>query len=391
MAKPMLVTLPFVMMLIDYWPLCRWKKETAPLQAQEADRSISAKNKSKKKQREEPVKKIVTMPDKKIFQWPVSILWEKAPFIFLAVVSSGLTIWVQTKGGAVASLQKFPFTERAANSVVSYVTYLWKAFCPINLAVFYPYQNSLPAWQIISAIFILLAISVWAIYTIKKTPYIFTGWFWYLGTMIPVIGLVQVGSQAMADRYTYLPSIGLAVMLVWWIIDLIKSEKIRKNILLPAGLVIVLVLSVLTWRQCGYWKNNFTLYEHALKVTENNDLAHYNLGNALKDQERMDEALHQYQAAVKIRPSSDGHNNIGIILELYRKEYDEAIYHYQQALKITPQDSGIHFNYGMALFNKGNLKEAIEHFRKVIELNPNYEAARRALKLALEKESGQNR
>jgi tetratricopeptide (TPR) repeat protein len=151
-------------------------------------------------------------------------------------------------------------------------------------------------------------------------------------------------------------------------------------------------LSFLTWKQCGYWKNSITLYERALKVTENNDLAHYNLGNALKDQGKMEEALNEYRDTVRIRPSSaDAHNNIGIILEVYFKKYDEAIYYYQQALRFDPNNPGTHFNLGIALAKKGNLREAAEHFRQAIYLKPDYEEARRALKLAQDIEREQNR
>ena len=190
MAKPMLVTLPFVLLLLDYWPLERWqralqKELSTPVKSR--DYSISR------------------------------LFWEKAPFLLLTIVSSIVTLWAQNKGGTIASMEGASFLTRIMNAIISYVSYLVKTFWPVNLAVFYPYQFSFPFWQILTSCFILIGITIVVIYAIKKLPFLFVGWFWYLGTLIPVIGLVQVASQAMADRYTYLPSIGIAIMLAWGI------------------------------------------------------------------------------------------------------------------------------------------------------------------------------
>jgi len=383
MAKPMLVTLPFVLMLLDYWPLGRWQKV---LNSQNnlvaVNNAISVKNKKKHKHNTPTEKKLSTSIQSRS-QLISNLLWEKVPFILLAIASSITTIWAQHRD--IASLDKMPFSDRIMNAIVSYVAYLGKTFWPVDLAVLYPYEHSFPMWQIFGAILILLGISAAVIYLIKKAPFLFVGWFWYLGTLIPVIGLVQVGIQSMADRYTYLPLIGIGIMLAWGIPFLIKREEIRKKILFPAGVVSIVILSFLTWEQCSYWKNSITLYERALKVTENNDLAHYNLGNALKDQGKMEEALTEYRETVRIKPSSaDAHNNLGIILEMHFKKYDEAVYHYRQALQFDPNNSGTHFNFGIALAKKGELKEAIEHFRQAIYLKPDYEEARRALRLTME-------
>jgi tetratricopeptide (TPR) repeat protein len=277
------------------------------------------------------------------------------------------------------------FSARIINAVISYVAYLGKIFWPVNLAVFYPYQPSLPLWQVFGALVILVILTIAVIYTIKKTPFLFVGWFWYLGTLFPVIGLAQAGLQALADRFTYLPSIGILIMLVWGLLYLLPKEKVRKMVLLPTAVIFLAIFTILTWQQCGYWKNSVVLYTRALETTKNNDLAHYNLGMALKEQGKMEEALNEFRSAVKIIPDYvDAHNNIGIILEMYFKKYDEAIYHYRQALRSDDNNYGVHYNLGITLAKTGDLKEAIQHFRRAINLKPDFEDARRALRMTLE-------
>ncbi len=319
-----------------------------------------------------------------------------------------MTIWAQNKGGAIASLDKLPFFERVLNAIyflcfLSMVKFsgrlIWRYFILMNI--------HFQCGRFLSAILLLLGISAAVIYFIKKAPFLFVGWFWYLGTLIPVIGLVQVGRQAMADRYTYLPSIGIAIMLAWGIVYLLPKEKLRKIILIPAAVIVLSVLTFLTWQQCGYWKNSISLFNHALEVTKNNYLAHTNLGIALAAEGKIDEAVSHYRLALQVKPNDDtthynfanalkkqgadeeaiahyrealrinpyyskAHNNIGVYLEAQLK-HDEAIYHYRQALQVDPNNPGVHFNLGIALGRKGELKEAIESFRTAIYLDPNYE------------------
>ena len=423
MAKPMLVTLPFVLLLLDYWPLERWPKALAPVNLPAAATARSEKKKTKQRRADSTKEQKISTPLTSSSSIVRSLLWEKAPFFLLAIVSSIITLWAQNKGGAVASLQKIPFAERLSNAIVSYVSYLGKIFWPVDLAVFYPYEHSFPLWQILGAILLLLGISAAVIYFIKKAPFLFVGWFWYLGTLIPVIGLVQVGRQAMADRYTYLPSIGIGIMLIWGIIYLLPREKLRKIILIPAAVIVLAVLTFLTGQQCGYWRDSVSLFNHALEATKDNYMAHTNLGIALAAEGKIDEAVSHYRAALQINPNDDtthynlanalkkqgadeeaivhyrealrinpyyskAHNNIGVCLEAQLK-HDEAIYHYRQALQLEPNNPGIHFNLGIALAKKGELKEAIDQFRTAIYLNPNYEEARRALRLAMENEQRQ--
>ena len=420
MSKPMLVTLPFVLLLIDYWPLGRWQKVSALANVSApVNISVSGKKKIKHRKRDSFAEKRITASvstTKDRNHLIGRLFWEKLPFLFLAVASSIVTVWAQNKGGAIASLQKVQFIERLTNAFISYIAYLGKIIWPVDLAVFYPYEYSAPGWQIIACLFLLAVISVVAVFYIKKAKFLFVGWFWYLGTLVPVIGFIQVGRQAMADRYTYFPSIGIAIILVWGVFNLLPEEKIRKTILLPASAIVLSVLVILTWQQCGYWKNSTSLFSHTLQVTKNNYLAHtnlgvalagegkteeaighyraalqikpddddthYNLANALKKQGAIDEAIAHYREAVKLNPNySKAQNNLGVYLDA-QGMHEEAIVHYRQALQIEPGNPGFHFNLGVALGRKGDLKEAIECFQTAVYLNPNYEEARRALRLA---------
>ncbi len=375
MAKPMLVTLPFVLILLDYWPLERWPKALAYVNLPAAATARSEKKKTKQRRADSSKEKKISPPLTSSSSIVRSLLWEKAPFFLLAIVSSIVTLWAQNKGGAVASLQKIPVAERFSNAIVSYVSYLGKTFWPVDLAVFYPYLHSFPYWQIFAAALFLLGISIAAVLSRKKTPFLFVGWFWYLGTLIPVIGLVQVGSQAMADRYTYLPSIGIGIMLVWGIFYLLPREKLRKIILIPAAVIVLSVLTFLTWQQCGYWKNSIELFNHALQVTKANYLAYNNLGVALAEEGKNEEAIAHYLAAIKINPYyADSHSNLGAALAAEGKN-EEAIAHYLAAIDIDPHHADFHSNLGVALAAEGKNEEAIEHYLAAIKINQDYDDA----------------
>jgi protein O-mannosyl-transferase len=417
MAKPMLVTLPFLLLLLDYWPLERWKKENSPLIVTNESKIISLKKKDRRL-KSQPVKQTIPVSTKD--QPTISrLFWEKTPFFLLAIISSAITVWAQNKGGALAPLDRLPFFERLMNAVVSYAAYLGKIFWPVDLAVFYPYRYNLSSGEFLLSAILIIAISIVVILYIRKLPFLFVGWFWYLGTLVPVIGLVQVGRQAMADRYTYLPSIGIGIMIVWGLMSLLPKEKLQKIILIPLAAITIILLAVITWRQCGYWKNSIELFRHALNVTENNYLAHdslgvaldatgkhqeailhyrssikinpdqanayYNLASALKDQGNMEEAVKYLRETLRINSSyRNAHNKLGIILEKYFRNYDEAIYNYQQELEIQPDEAGVHYNLGIALAKKGMLKDAEQHFYRAISLNPDNNIAREALRITQE-------
>ena len=362
----MLVTLPFVLLLLDYWPLGRWQKAFSP-----AEVTIAAAKKAQQKKNEQSKESIVK--EKKIFKQLTSrsLLWEKIPFILLTFISSILTLWAQNKGGLVIPLENIPFPARVLNAIIAYVAYLGKIFWPADFAIHYPYVFPFPLWGIFFSCLILIGITVFVLINIKKTPFLFVGWFWYLGTLVPVIGLVQVASQAMADRYTYLPSIGIAVMLAWGIEFLFPLNDIRKKVLFPAAIAILFVLSVLTWKQCGYWKNSSTLFSHALQVTDDNYMAHGGLAIALLNEGKTEEAIEQLNQAIRIKQIYQFYRLRGIAYEKLG-QHQQAIEDYNAAISLKPHYAEDYYNRGIAYNNLGQYQQAIEDFNRAIQLKQDY-------------------
>ena len=283
-----------------------------------------------------------------------------------------MTLWAQNKGNAFIYMEHLSFLDRVVNAIISYVSYLGKIFWPVDLAVFYPYGHYFPFWQVLVYCFILLGITIVVIYAFKKLPFLFVGWFWYLGTLIPVIGLVQVGEQAMADRYTYFPSIGIAIMLVWGIPLLVPREDMRKKILFPAGIAILAILSILTWQQCGYWKNSIELFNHALHVTKDNYLAHNHLGFALFNEGKIEEAIDHYNKAIRIRPNyADDYSNRGVAYTQLG-QYQRAIEDYNHAILLKPNYAIAYYNRGNSYDDLGQYQQAIQNYNVAIYLKPNY-------------------
>ncbi len=353
MAKPMLVTLPFVLLLLDYWPLGRF-------QAGPAGSNDQA-------QVQLPLSSVkTTMPSSRL-------IWEKAPFFVVSLASCVVTFLVQQKGGAVETVADFPLTIRIGNALVSYVSYMGKMIWPQSLAVFYPHPGtSLPRWQPVAAGLLLIFITIGVIRAGRKRAYLTVGWLWYLGTLVPVIGLVQVGAQALADRYTYVPLIGLFIMISWFIPDLLSAWRHRGILLGGAAVTLVSALMVCTWMQLQHWKNDLTLFEHALKVTANNYLAHDSLGNALAEQGKLDQAITHYNAALRINPNSlNTHNNLGVAF-LEGGDIDKALTHYYAALRLKSDSAETHNNLGVAFFSMGQLNKAISHYLTAIELDPTF-------------------
>jgi tetratricopeptide (TPR) repeat protein len=371
MSKPMLVTLPFVLLLLDYWPLGRWQKAVDPVKVPIAATERAEKKKTKKSKADSIKEKIISVPVKSSSHLIGRLLWEKTPFVFLTIASSIITFWAQNKEGSVTSADFLPFITRSSNAIVSYVAYLGKIFLPFNLAIFYPYEFSLPLWKILVSCLILIVITTVIIYYIKKLPFLFVGWFWYLGTLVPVIGLVQVGSQAMADRYAYLPSIGIAVMLSWGIPLLFLHKDIRKKILFPVSIVILFALAILTWTQCGYWKNSFTLFSHALQVTKNNYLAHTNRGAAYAELGQYQRAIQDYNEAIHLKPD----DSLAFFnrAATYHKlgQYQNAINDYNEAIRLRPDYADAYYNRGIYYARDlGQYPRAIEDFNEAIRLKP---------------------
>jgi len=353
MAKPMLVTLPCVLLLLDYWPLKRIELgQSASGQPAVIQPSTIAKK-----------------PGAQAFR----LLLEKTPLFVLVAVSSVVTFVVQKSGGAVGALEVYPIKIRVANALFSYVSYMVKMIWPQNLAVFYPHPGqSLPMWQAAAAGLLLLLISIAVIRAGRRQSYLPVGWLWYLGTLVPVIGLVQVGAQAMADRYTYVPLIGLFIMAAWGVPELLAKYRFQRTVLATLATILLVTLTLVSKRQVRHWQNSLTLFQHAVEVTADNYLAHDSLGNALAQQGMLDQAIVHYREALRIKSNLvNTHNNLGVAL-LQQGEINRAMAQYYQALRLKPDSAETHNNLGVALFTVGQLDQAIGHYLTAIKLDPNF-------------------
>ncbi len=376
MAKPMLVTLPFVLLLLDYWPLQRFVEIKPDHKVQpEVSKSVISDKQKKKSKKKPAVKEALELkkPADSEYKWSLiyPLLREKVPFFILAILSSIVTYLSQKKGGAVISFEAIPSVVRIGTAFVSYITYIGKMIWPSNLAVLYPHPRLLVPWQVLGSVFILIAITLVVIWRVKRSPYLATGWLWYLGTLVPVIGIVQVGGQAMADRYTYIPLIGLFIMVAWDVPDLLKKWNYRKEVILASSILIILCLSIKTWTQIGYWHNSITLYDHTLNVTDNNWLIYYNRGHVYADLGNHRQAIEDYSKAIEIRPN---------LIEAYYNRgnayadlgnHRQAIEDYSRAIEIKPNYLEPYYNRGNAYKDLGNYRQAIEDYSKAIEIRPN--------------------
>jgi hypothetical protein len=349
MAKPMLVTLPFVLLLMDYWPLRR----VQPPIDHEARRALGR------------------------------LIVEKVPFLAVATAASAMTIYAQSAGGAVAALDRFPLTARLMNALVSSVAYLEKTVWPVGLSVRYPHPGvTLPVWKAVVAALILLAVTGAAVRWLRPRPYVAVGWLWYLGTLIPVIGVVQVGDQAMADRYTYIPLIGVFIAVAWGLRDAAAARPRMQTIIPWVVAPVLIALTAAAWNQTRHWRDSVSLYEHSLSVIERDPLLHYNLANELREQGRLDDAVRHYEEALRFDPNYvAAHTNLGPILAQQGRT-DEAIAHYAAALRLKPDVAEAHNNLGMLLGEQGKIEEAIPHFEEAVRLKPELEGARRNLEVA---------
>ena len=364
MAKPMLVTLPFVLLLLDYWPLNRFKPRAVTGSVE--DQSLGFQSSGDDKL---PILKAVM---------------EKTPLFLMSLFSCVVTVMAQQEAGAISTLEIVPFKLRIANGLVSFVAYMGKMIWPQDLAVFYPHPISdLQIWKPVAAGLFLLIVSTVALWVAQRCRYVLVGWLWYLGTLVPVIGLVQVGEQAMADRYTYVPLIGLFIVVVWGFADLVKGWRSRRWVVSVSAAVMVLALMAGSWLQVAHWKSSVKLFKHALDATSNNYVAHYNLGNALALQGKLTGATSHYNKALQINPDhAEAHLNLAVGLDRQGK-HQEAIQHYAEVLRISPHDAQSHNNLGVALAEQGRLKEAVAHFTEALRIDPNFKEAQRNLDLSL--------
>jgi len=356
MSKPMLVSAPIILLLLDYWPLRRFEQPSL------------VKGRIKASQSDEQRRKIQ------------SLFLEKIPLFVLSVVASILTFILQKRtAGAIPPL---PLLWRVQNAFVSYVIYVWKTLWPARLAVFYPHPNdTLGLWEVSFAILLLLAITAAVIVFRKQRPYLLTGWFWDLVMLIPVIGIIQVGEQGHADRYTYLPHVGLFVAVVWFTIDVatVRQSKPREAVITGAAVLMILALAWAAFIQTSYWRNSEILWTRALAVTSDNDVAHNNLGYLCNDRGELDKAISHFENAARIRSAKrDPHYNLASAFvqmnlgdALARKgRSDEAMVHYDEAIRLQPDYGDAYYNRGTVLLAKGRVDEAIADLTKALEIHP---------------------
>jgi tetratricopeptide (TPR) repeat protein len=391
MSKPMAVTLPLVLLLLDYWPLQRSTESNA----QSPDPSGQRRRWNARFCR--------------------ALLLEKSPFIALSVVACILTIEAQGREHAIASTGGLPVSERVSHAIVSYGHYLWATVAPYALAVHYPHPRTTPTLELVAALLVLVGISLLAIRLAASRPYLLVGWLWFLGTLVPVIGLVQVGEQAWADRYTYLPLVGIFMVFVWCVGDWMEGQtalskvadkalSLRARLVAVVSALVGLAMAFQTVRQLGYWKDTQTLFAHAAAVTGKNTRALTMLGRALAADGKLDEAKRLYTEALSYTPDDpethfclgkvmdqqgnlDGaiaefsqalqsaqfrepaHVCIGIALAK-EKKYNEAVAHYQEALRLNPESAAAEHNFAHLLRNEGRFDEAVAHYTAALKDDP---------------------
>ena len=346
MSKPMLVTLPFALLLLDYWPLKRFAPAT-------------------------PIKSKAKWLDwwERQSRKLSGLILEKIPLIALSAISGTVTFLAQRQ--ALGWTEDLPVSLRFTNAVVTYVTYIWQMLWPVKLAVFYPHpENRLPLWEIILALAVLIAITVIGIVLRRKRPYFIIGWLWYLGMLVPVIGVIQVGWQARADRYTYLPQIGLYVLAAWAVGDLSASWRRQRQIAAVGAAILLGALTWRAWNQASFWRNSETLWTHTLAVTSENDVAENNLGIIFLGRGQVDEAISRFQTAVDLRPeNAPAHDNLAKAF-LQKGQVADAMLHYRKLLEIQPDNAEARNILGTVLIQQGRVREAIEQWQETLAMQP---------------------
>ena len=338
MAKPMLVTLPFVLLLIDFWPLKRLQD------------SLSGKIS---------------------FLTFFSLIREKLPLFAISAAASALAFLAQKSDSSADSFSAYPMSARMANALLSYVVYIKKMIWPSNLAVFYPFPDHFTIWQVAGSLLGLIAITVLALRTAKRYPYFITGWLWYLGTLVPVIGLVIIGDFAFADRYTYIPLVGLFIVVAWGVPEILAASHFKKKVLVLAAASTLVCLTFATRSQIRHWSNSFALFEHALEVTERNFFSHFALGHLHAGQKKFDQAIFHFAEAVRINPTKATlQNDLGRALA-GRGKFKEAELCLLNALRIKPDLLAAHYYLGHVLLAQDKQAEAIYHFAEALRLYSN--------------------
>ena len=364
LSKPMLVTVPFALLLLDYWPLGR-----SPRKTEDGSRKFATANPSFGGSEGE--------------RW-LRLAVEKIPFLVICIPTAVATFVIQER--SPEAIAQLPLAWRLENAAVSCVTYLWQMIWPMNLAVFYPHpEDQLPLWQVTLAVSLLLAITL-LVFALRRTrPYLLVGWLWYLVMLLPVLGIVQVGLQAHADRYTYLPQIGIYFAMIWLMADLAGQSTRRRRLTGVLAAAVIVFLSAFSWRQVGYWKDSETLWRHALAVTLDNDVAQANLGLVLAEDGRVNEGIEHLQNALAIRSGPVlPHHTLSLALihcdlgyALARKgALDEAITHLRQAVALRPNYPDAHYNLASALAQQSQNREALQEYQRTLALRPDDAEAR---------------
>jgi hypothetical protein len=385
LSKPMLVTLPFVLLLLDYWPLRRVYAAVADSRIGDATTAPASRKKKKQKSQKQPQKntpqKVAVVKTRSLWPEIRPLLKEKIPLFVIAIIFCFVTSYAQHR--VVKTMELYPLGLRVANALISYVGYIGKMLWPVKLSIFYPYDYvTFFSWQTAAAALLLTAATYVTIRGVRHFPYLLVGWLWYLGTLVPVIGLVQVGLQSMADRYTYVPLIGAFIMIAWGAPELLNRWRYGSFALAPAALAIIFACIIMTYVQIGYWRNNIVLYEHAIEVTSANSWAQNNLGYALDLKGKREEAVAHFQKAISISNEADAHYNLGTVLASQGK-LDDAINQFRESIRISPEYAKAHNNLGNAFLYQGRLDEAIASYREALRLNPDYTMAQENLKNAL--------
>ena len=354
MSKSMLVTVPFILLLLDYWPLNRF--------SQSPDFEVAGWSKN--------------------LSTPSRLAIEKIPLFALSIACGLITVFAQ--GHAIRPLTEYSFPVRIENALISYVTYACQLFYPANLAVFYPFRaNGFPLLQVAVAVVVLAAITSGVFVWRRKYPWLLVGWLWFLIMLLPVIGILQVGFQTRADRYTYLPEIGLSLLVVWLAVEQSVRLPNHRTIVGITSALALIALMASARTQASYWRNSESLWTRALAVTQSNSIAHDNLGLYLVKKGDLDGAASHFQSAIAINPSYfEAFLNLGNVF-FYKNQFDEAIAYYQKALNIKPNSAQMEDNLGLAYAQKGEMDEAIIHFQKSVTIDPHYEDGRENLRIAL--------
>lgn len=362
MAKPMLITLPVVLLLIDYWPLGRFS-------AGETDKSntVPYEVKSGSKRRV-----------------ALCLIREKIPLLLLSVISASVTLYVADSGGAVKALSVFPLEGRIANALVSYAEYLEKMIWPFELAFFYPWRKVISVSQIILSLSLMTGLTAFVLWGAKRRPYLLVGWLWYILTLVPVIGIVQVGYQAMADRYAYIPMIGIFIIAAWGGYDLLSRYSNRQGILLFLSLAAIFAFMAVSLNQVRHWRSSEAVFRRGLEVTKDNQMAEQGMGHVHLLRGDYERAAAHFREALRISPDyADARLNLGIVF-MKKGLFEEAIDQYRGLLEKNPRNVRALNNLGVALASVGRHEEAISRFREAVRLDPAYRDARENLEKAMQ-------